>query len=698
MIKTPLTRNKSRSTMLFAAIVGASLVARVFLQYILPIWARGDHVVDDVMMAMYADTLSDGLWLGEYNVNALNKIAGYPMFVAVSNSLGLPYMLTLGAFYATASLVFLCVLRKFTDNKLIQLGCFWYVLFSPIMFDDNVTQRIYRQSIIPALVLIIVSSYLAMYKERNNGMKKIVPWVIAASLCYGYFAIIREDAAWFTCFIYGATVVLLGLFIIENRKRFSVKKLSGCVVCLLCPLIASVITTNAICMINYSHYGLYVKNDFNETNFASVCKLLMSIEPEEEMPYVYISKSTLDRAFEASPTFREMQDEMQQRYDTPTSSGLNHGEFYKAMFAWNLRWAADAAGLYQDPLAMNEYFGKVKSELQTAFDTGVFQKRDAIVLSPYARPIRTDDIFDILKYSFQGYKDVVTFTDIDSAVVPASGPQHNLAVMRDVTNHTLPETTFEWHFKGWAFAYDVNEPLSIVIYDKNGNTFVPAYTDSPDVYTHFLTNGAEYSAASRCRFEGVISETTMDVNNLFMKVTVGDRVVYDGSANGVQSLSDESFVMNVEQATLAENTDGIVTALQSSKWINRMIKLYQLSAPVIVVLAFLVFLMELIVNVYRKLKKQPTNFSFWLIKFGMLMTIWANLVVIAVNYFETDPNDYREYYAAGVYPIWQIFVCLTVCTLVGYVKPWIKAWWQKRKLSSTAQEPISAEAVSEQAN
>ncbi len=81
-----------------------------------------------------------------------------------------------------------------------------------------------------------------------------------------------------------------------------------------------------------------------------------------------------------------------------------------------------------------------------------------------------------------------------------------------------------------------------------------------------------------------------------------------------------------------------------------------------------VFIIELIINIYNFIKKKKTDFSAWLIKLGILLTIWGNLLIISMNYFEVNATFFKEYYAPGAFPLWQIFVSLTLCTFVNWTK------------------------------
>ncbi len=666
-----MLKNKTQiSGVVSKVIIGFSMLIRVLLQLQLPVWARASFTVDDYLMARYANSIVETGWLGNYDYFAMNKLPGYAFFLAINDKLGLPYMLSVGLFYCLACYIFLVAIRKIAKNEAVSLLCYLLLLFSPAMFDDHIAQKIYRMALIPPLVIIIVSSYLVLYVERKRGIKKNLGWVIGASLGYAAFYIIREDSSWFMCFILGASAVLLGLYIIENWKKAKLFGYVKYIAMLASPIIAGTIAVNAISLVNYNKYGVYAKNDFNETHFSSVCGALMRIEPEEEIPRVYISKSTLDRAMEASPTLRQMQEAMEKRYADPASPGNIDGEFYKAMFVWNFRWAAGESGLYTDAVETDKFFEQVYNELSAAFDDGTFEKRKALVLSPWARPIREGDIDGIVKYSLQGYRDIISYDDIDAVVYAASGPAEHIEVMADVTNQSLIVPDDAYYLKGWMFPTDSDKELTIKLYDKNGNEFIPAFKGSADVYQYFLDSGEDYANAQCCRFEMSLTEKSMNINEIYACIQLNGEEIFNDLLKNLNTLKNDDIRMSIDTNGYGSSVSAnmVADAQKSVDMLNKFINLYSKTWAIIAIAAAIVFAGELIANIVSLIKKRKTNFSAWIIKFGMLLTIWGNLLVVSVNYFETDAEDYREYYAAGVYPIWHIFICLSICTLFAGAK------------------------------
>ncbi len=526
-------------------IIALAMAIRVVLQLRLPIWGRPNWAVDDGLGVQYAINLLEGNWLGEnYNSYALNKVPGYSFFLAFNDILGVPYMLTLGVFYCLACYIFLVAIRKVAKNEWISILCFLFLLFSPVMFDDQVAQKIYRLAIIPGLVIIMVSCYLVLYVERTRGIKRNLPWLILLSITIGWFSIVREDKIWFMCFVLGATVVLVGLYIIEHKKP-KISNLLKYFVFLLAPVLSINITECALKTINYKHYGLYVTTDFNDTYFEKVYRLLLSIEPEEEIPKVLVSRNTFERATEVSPTLNLLHDNIISRFETPGIAGHLNGEFHGGFLAWHIRWAADDYGVYQSAENANNFYKQIYDELSVAFENGTFKKRDALIVGTFAKPLMDGDLEKIVKHSFMGYREIISYSDIEPHVYMASGSINQITEMTDIVNQTLLQST-NYNINGWMLSIEPDKDLEFIIYDDEGKEIKVEFTDSEDIYDYFIANGFYFETAKKCRFSVTINSGNMNINKLNARIYHGADLVYDGDIDNLVSFSCAGIHSHIE--------------------------------------------------------------------------------------------------------------------------------------------------------
>ena len=74
--------------------LGAAATAlRIFIGYGIPVYLRGQYMADDFLMVRYAESMLQGLWLGEFRGATLTKVVGYSAYLAIMSKLGIPYSL-----------------------------------------------------------------------------------------------------------------------------------------------------------------------------------------------------------------------------------------------------------------------------------------------------------------------------------------------------------------------------------------------------------------------------------------------------------------------------------------------------------------------------------------------------------------------------------------------------------------------------
>ena len=158
------------------------------------IYGRVNLPHDDTWMVERAENILSGEWLGPYSHRTLIKGCVFPVFLAISSFLQIPYLTAVAIFYAISVITFIYVIKDFIKNKWMLYFLYVGILFSTAMFEMNYIQRVYRTSIISAEVLMIFSCYFAMYLNRNNELKKILPWAIISGIYLGLFCNTREDS------------------------------------------------------------------------------------------------------------------------------------------------------------------------------------------------------------------------------------------------------------------------------------------------------------------------------------------------------------------------------------------------------------------------------------------------------------------------------------------------------------------------
>lgn len=260
---------KSFLSIIYYLFIAAIIAVRCKIQTWLPIWGNGDLFFDDMLLNNYANTIRQGQWLGSYNSGTLTKVPGYSLFLVMNDWTGLPYMFTAALFYSLGAFCVLLALQKVFEKKWLPFLVFLFLLFSPVYFEVTAAAKLYCVSLIPTIILFMFAGAIGTFAERKSSFGKRIPWLILLGAAHGCYAWLRADVVWMSCFVWAAVAA----FIIEGLVRKEGKK----VFIFLIPVILFIASTNLLCAINKSEYGIYTMSDFTETNFSGMCKQLMTI-------------------------------------------------------------------------------------------------------------------------------------------------------------------------------------------------------------------------------------------------------------------------------------------------------------------------------------------------------------------------------------------------------------------------------------
>lgn len=444
---SPAEKPRAGATFAFGLAAVMLCLFRLVLQLRLPVFGRPASIEDDMLMASYADAIRKGEWLGAYSERALEKFPGHGVFLAFADWLGIPYMLALGIFWVLAAVVFLAAMRRWRAGRWVSLAAFSVVLFSPVMLQTH-AQRLYLMASVPPTILLLVSSFMV---QAAPGAPRFrwEKWLYAglASLSAGYYAVLRQDAIW----VLALLALLFLVFAFQGfwdflRDGRRVRSLALCLVRAALPLAAYAAASLSLSAANYARYGVWMKSDFTEGGFARACLSLMSIRPDEERPLVYVSESTIRKAFAESPALRRLEARYDERREKRPIGMMANREWEREFYAWQLRWSAASAGVYAKgaPYA-DGYFRQVADEIDAAVREGRLAKRDAVLLSPFTGPLTGTRFWRIVRHSLKcGLMHTVTYRGLRPvfAVAKINGgrDEAHLSVMEDIAHAAIPSS------------------------------------------------------------------------------------------------------------------------------------------------------------------------------------------------------------------------------------------------------------------
>lgn len=368
-------------------------VIKVILCAFLPMFYVENFAYDDALMIKQANSLFNGDYLGDYNTFTLVKGFFFPLVIAVFHFLHIPIGIGLSVLYILACTFFCFQIRDiFNDKKWIYI-LYIFLLFNPISFASETFERLYRNSIGPTQILFLLGFLYGVYKSKNN--KELLLNLIGTGFILISFILTREDFIW----IIPAVFITFIVYIIKNKNLKSL--------CLLVPIFIVFISLNITSSINKNYYDIKVNNELNESNFKKTYLEIVKIKPDKIVNRVSIPKSSLEKAYTLSPTFKKLKEDIDYLYEV---GGENYkDEIPDGYLFWLLRITAAEHGYYENALKAEEFWGKVYEELSTNLDK---VETRTVLPSIFLSPITKDNFSKFCKELPKMYFYVLSYNDV----------------------------------------------------------------------------------------------------------------------------------------------------------------------------------------------------------------------------------------------------------------------------------------------
>ncbi|MBQ9406328.1 MAG: hypothetical protein IJU37_06260 [Desulfovibrio sp.] len=362
------------------ALLAIASAGRIFLAMKLPLFMQ-DAGADDYLMARYAGTLMAGEWLGDFEQFTLVKVISFPLFLAGSFLLGIPYPLALILFYLSACALLSWVMGRVVSAPRWGALLYLFLLYSPVMLHQENVQKIYRGGCLTAASMLVIAAFIGLFFAR--GSRSLRYWSLLASLSLPFFYFIKEDGFWLVPFCLGASLLAI-VFAWHEQGRENLGRIA---LLSLLPFVALGLCHTLYCGLNWKYYGAWTVTDRSGTHFRPAAHDLLSIDVGEPNPDVWVSREAFRQAMESSPSlaiFREALGGVYAHSGYVWPDGELHGDFY----IWGLRQAVADKGWYAGGYRrVDAIYASIHEELSAAFRDGRLKKKQVFYLSPVTQGI-----------------------------------------------------------------------------------------------------------------------------------------------------------------------------------------------------------------------------------------------------------------------------------------------------------------------
>lgn len=599
-------------------IILALSMYRIALFIRMPFCIIGYTVYDDYYQVSMAANLINGNWLGEYNYTTLIKGISFPLFLAFSNVLSIPYPFLLGLFFCLSSGLFCCVIYKICRSQIFSMIVYLLLIYSPVGFTWDITGRIYRNAIIYPSVLICLSAMLMTYLNRNKEIKQQILWLVLDGVAVLFFYYIREDSIWILP-LFVSELFICSIWILLFSHYLKREKVYRCTI-LTIPVIILLLGSMQYMKINEHYYGVFTANDRVSGSFADMAGNMIKIADESNSVDYWLSKGKLEKIIDACPSLKENKTAIMNDIDMWESSG---GSTKGDMTVWGIRIALNNLGYYSSAVNIDEFCKQVNDELLLAVDNGVLAFDDKIYFSKQCCGVSIKEIMGYMIESAKNVWYVATFRDAVPFGNESSGSYENIRFMESLAcvNSIHPSTYNNekelFEYNGWIIWKDNStDDISISVVDNSsGSELGVDLNQRKDVEDAFR----EYMPALNSGFN-IISETKLEQNSIF-RIYSGGKVVKEVPFT---DYDDEIITVHFDNNGVHFDNNGAdkdINSIYSTKVVNIakfMINAGRIGSFVLVPASTLLVVYFLVC--FLKLKKWD-NFEPMIILLGIILTM-----------------------------------------------------------------------------
>ena len=354
-------------------VAGALTLCKLWLTNGQTLFAIGFSTHDDQHFVNLAASILRGEWLGAYNNLTLAKGPFYPLWIAFVFALGVPLLLSQQLAYAGACVLTVRALAPIVKNGWGQLGFYTLLLWNPMSFEMQGSGRVLRQSIYVSQTLILFAALIALYVRRGESWRRLAPWAAMLGLTWAAFWLTREESIWIapSLMLLGAAVVI-GAWRHSHAALLNVGRVAViATLCALAPILA-------VCVLNARYYGWFGTVEFRAQAFKDAFGALLRVRPEEEIPFIPVTRATRERIYAVSPAFAELKPYLE------GNTGLNWAangaylthrrpeerEIAIGWFMWALRQTVEEAGHGRSARDALAFYEQIAREVNQACDDG----------------------------------------------------------------------------------------------------------------------------------------------------------------------------------------------------------------------------------------------------------------------------------------------------------------------------------------
>lgn len=614
----------------------------------LPIFAIGKGNCDDQLMVLMETNLLQFKWLGDFNSLTFVKGMFFPLFLAISATIGISYINMVTLLYSLACLLFMYSIKDIIKNKYAFYIIFAVLLFNPITYDLEVIQRVYRNSLTPIQVLFIFSTMFLLFQNRKNNNKTNWLWSILNGINLACFWNTREDAIWILPMVIVYTLIMIIEYIILNKNKFRINK----IILFIMPFIILFGVNTTISLINYKVYGVYNRVDVSSSSFADAIQAIYSVPTEKDIEYTSVTKEKLEKIYEISPSMNSIKESLTSEIEGFDINGrILDGEIEDGWFWWALRYAAEREGYFQNAKKSSLFFKNVTTEIKEAQRKGLIGKQTTMP-SALMSPWRKGYFSKLLKALGNIIIYTNSFENVSARTEFSLGSNNQIELFEIATNDKTIEPNVNSKVSGYY------------IYNKGDYTI----NVSNDLG---LITSIECKKKEICLIDINFNEYKIDnLDNVYLKINNSNNDILETLYLKDELTNDNNDDRSYYFYDYSTINPSIYDKKISSYYVSRVNYIGNIYKYLGLIVSIIGLISYFVITYYSLIKNRKL-IDVWLIITSIFLSYFVLCGGVAYNEISSC-GSITTLYLCGAYPLIIMFNSLSIGTLINILKKDIK--------------------------
>jgi hypothetical protein len=351
------------ATLFFLGLLAVQIALKLWLVHRHEV-AACDYPHDD---PRYVVASTRWYWGGSYADGDFSRPPAYPLWIALSRSVGLPLRLSTELLLLAAAGTLVFALLRVGLPRVVAVLVFGVIVFHP--FTIYVNDSVMADSLYAPLLLFATAGMIATLGCRDNRRAALWTGLALAGLWHT-----RQESL--------LIVLNVGLFAlvttwVRTGEGHRVGDIGRDLVAVLLVLAIGVAGAGlAVRSANYARFGVFADHELAMPGFRAINGALLRLTQELQQCSVPIPQESLRRAYSVSPTFRLLQPYFEgpegRHWEQLNPEDLRD-QIAGGAFPWALRFAVHWAGYNDSAAAADAFWRRSAEEINAACETGALR-------------------------------------------------------------------------------------------------------------------------------------------------------------------------------------------------------------------------------------------------------------------------------------------------------------------------------------